>query len=1136
MTPTRQRPSAPMGPADLAPLRRILIANRGEIAIRIADAIAELGACSVAIYAEDDAASLHRFRADEAVQIPGQGPRAYLDIAAVVACARAARCDGVHPGYGFLAENADFAQACAEAGLTFVGPAPATLALFADKARARALAAATGAPVLDGAPGCVSLAQAHTFFRKLAGASMVIKAVAGGGGRGMRIVRRRVDLDGAYAACVREAEQAFGDGRVFVERCLDRARHVEVQILADASGAILHAGERDCTLQRRHQKLIEIAPCPGLPDDIRDQMTRSAVAIAAAGDLVGLATVEFLVDAAAFEGKAQASSFYFLEVNPRIQVEHTVTEEVLDIDLVAIQLRIAAGHTLASMGLDQQRLSSPMRAALQARINAECLSAEGAPQPATGVIAAFELASGKGLRADAYGYAGYAINPRYDSLLAKLIVSTGSLDWEALRSKARRALADCRVAGIDTNLAFLKTLLDRTRLFEDMTTGFVDSNAVELATESHSGVRRAPAPAAPTHDLPSVAGDDALPSRSEGAVLASLGGSAEDDAPGLRVSAPVTGVVTGLQAAAGETVASGQAVVAIEAMKMVTLVAAPQAGRIVRLGVAVDAQVREGQPLFWLAPDQGEGAAPQASPDDDTTAVRPDLAALRLRRAGLADEARPEAVARRRAAGRSTAREMVAALVDPGTFVEYGPLAIAAQTRRRARDELVRTTPADGIITGVGDINGEFASSNARAAILAYDYTVLAGTQGHHTHRKKDRLLAIAERNRLPVVLFSEGGGGRPGDTDIVSVSGLDVESFERFARLSALTPLVGVNSGYCFAGNAALLGCCDVIISTKDSSIGMGGPALIEAGGLGVTPPQAVGPMPVMTRNGVVDVLVENDDAAVTAAKTYLGFFQGRRSGWSAPDASRLRRLLPAERVRTYDMRAVIAGICDLNDVMELRAGYGVGIITCLARVEGRPLGLIANNPMHLGGAIDAPAADKAARFMQLCDAHALPLVFLCDTPGFMVGPDSESSAAVRRFARMFVTGASLTTSVFAVVLRKAYGLGAMAMLAGQSRAPQFLVSWPGGEFGGMGLEGAIRLGLRKELAAIADPAAREAYFRKQVAAAYAWGKAENAAAHAEIDDVIDPADTRLWISAGLRLHAPAPVTGKRRSQIDPW
>jgi acetyl/propionyl-CoA carboxylase alpha subunit/acetyl-CoA carboxylase carboxyltransferase component len=1119
----------------MAELRRVLIANRGEIAIRVADAVADFGAHSAAVYARDDAASLHRLRADQALELPGQGPKAYLDMAALVACARTAGCDSVHPGYGFLAENAEFARACGEAGLIFVGPAPTTLAAFADKARARAIASETGVPVLEGAQGCVTLAEARDFFRGLSGAAMVIKAVAGGGGRGMRIVRRRAGLDAAYQACVREAEQAFGDGRVFVERFLERARHVEIQVLADASGTILHAGERDCTLQRRHQKLVEIAPCPGLPPDIRKRMTSSAIDIAAAGGLVGLATVEFLVDAAVFEARPCPTPFYFLEVNPRIQVEHTVTEEMLDIDLLTIQLHIASGRTFSSLGLDQQRLSSPRRAALQARINAERLSADGVCQPAAGTIRAFEMASGRGLRVDAYGYAGYEINPRYDSLLAKLIVSTGSWDGAALLAKARRALADCRVDGIDTNIAFLQTLLARPALLDDMTIGLVDAEARELAAASCFALRRAPAPAGFDASLP--VREQSPTGEAPGADEIWEDGAALPSAPDrVCIAAPLTGVVTGLQARAGDMVAGGQPVLAIEAMKMVTLVVAPQAGLIARIAADVGAQVREGQPVFWLSPCADEGAQAQAAPVEIEGELRPDLAALRERRAWLADEARPEALARRRAAGRSTARELVGALVDPGTFVEYGGLAIAAQTRRRAREDLVRATPADGIITGIGEVNGATAGSNKLAAVLAYDYTVLAGTQGHNTHRKKDRLLAIAERNRLPVVLFSEGGGGRPGDTDILSVSGLDVESFERFARLSALVPLVGVNSGYCFAGNAALLGCCDVIISTRDSSIGMGGPALIEAGGLGVVAANAVGPMPMMTRNGVVDILVENDAQAVAAAKTYLGFFQGPVAGWSAPDATRLRRLLPADRVRTYDMRAVIAGVADQNASLELRADYGAGIITCLTRIEGQPVGLIASNPMHLGGAIDAPAADKAARFMQLCDAHALPILVLCDTPGFMVGPDSESAAAVRRFARMFVTGASLMTSVFAVVLRKAYGLGAMAMLAGQSRAPQFLVSWPCGEFGGMGLEGAIRLGMRKELAAIADPAAREAFFHRQVEAAYAWGKAENAAAHTEIDDVIDPADTRLWIAAGLRLHAPAPVTGKRRNQIDPW
>jgi acetyl-CoA carboxylase carboxyltransferase component len=402
-------------------------------------------------------------------------------------------------------------------------------------------------------------------------------------------------------------------------------------------------------------------------------------------------------------------------------------------------------------------------------------------------------------------------------------------------------------------------------------------------------------------------------------------------------------------------------------------------------------------------------------------------------------------------------------------------------------------------------------------------------------HRKKDRLLKVAEESKLPIVLFSEGGGGRPGDTDFPGDAGLDTPTFRQYAKLSGLVPRIGINSGRCFAGNAALLGSSDVIIATANSNIGMGGPAMIEGGGLGVYTPDEVGPMSVQIPNGVVDIAVEDEAGAVAAAKKYLSYFQGPLAQWSATDQKSLRHLIPENRLRIYDIRKVITALADTDSVLELRPDFAPGMITALVRIEGHPFGLIANNPMHLAGAIDAPCADKAARFLQLCDAFGLPIVSLCDTPGFMVGPEAEKPALVRRTSRMFVVSGTMTTAMFTIVLRKGYGLGAQAMAGGSFHAPFFIVSWPTGEFGGMGLEGAVRLGFRKELDAEPTPEAREALFKKKVAESYARGKAINMAAYLEIDDVIDPADTRRWILRGLKSLPPR-EPGKRRTFVDTW
>ena len=596
--------------------------------------------------------------------------------------------------------------------------------------------------------------------------------------------------------------------------------------------------------------------------------------------------------------------------------------------------------------------------------------------------------------------------------------------------------------------------------------------------------------------------------------------------------APFAGTVVVIAREPEDAVTAGETLVVLEAMKMEHEVAAGTSGVVSSLEVAVGDTVEEGQVLAVLVPGAASDgpAAPEPSARPQTT--RDDLAAVKARHDQTLDAARPDAVAKRRDQGRRTARENLDDLVDPGSFVEYGPLMFAAQERRRPREELIERTPADGLVGGTATIDG------APAIVMSYDYTVLAGTQGMRNHQKKDRLFEIAERRRVPVVLFAEGGGGRPGDVDWPHVAGLDCRAFHLFARLSGLVPLVGIAAGYCFAGNAALLGCCDVVIATEDSSIGMGGPAMIEGGGLGVFDPRDVGPIDVQDANGVVDIRVADEATGVAAAKRYLSYFTrtekkpDEAQPPKEPDA--LRDLIPANRKRIYDIRTVIDAL--LDDVLELRAGFGPGIVTALARADNqRPLGVIANNPQHLGGAIDADGADKAARFMQLCDAFRLPMLFLCDTPGFMVGPDAEKTATVRHFSRLFLTGANLETPTGTIVLRKGYGLGAQAMAAGSFKAPLFTVAWPTAEFGGMGLEGAVRLGMRRELGAIRDQDERAQAYEQAVAAAYEKGKGLNMAAYFEIDDVIDPAESRRWIATLFDDPTP-PQPTKRRPYVDAW
>jgi acetyl/propionyl-CoA carboxylase alpha subunit len=1104
------------------PFRKLLIANRGEIAIRIARAAGESGLASVAIHPSDDALSLHVRAADESYEIPGRGARAYLDIEAVVAAAKATACDALHPGYGFLSENALLARRCAEEGMVFVGPSPEALDLFGDKVEAKRLARRCGVPVIEGTSGPTTLDEARAFFASLgaAGAAM-IKAIAGGGGRGMRIVEDASKLEEAYARCQSEAKAAFGNDQVYVERLIRKARHIEVQIIGDRFGAISHLWERECTIQRRNQKLIEVAPSPSLSDGLRSRIIDAAKELAAAAHYDSLGTFEFLVDDEATEGDP---AFAFIEANPRLQVEHTVTEGVLGVDLVKSQIAVASGATLASLGLTQTAIPVPRGYAVQLRINMEVMDAKGLTKPTGGTLEVFDPPSGPGVRVDTFGYAGYKTSAAYDSLLAKVIVHSPAASWPDVVQKAARALREFRIEGVATNIPFIQAVLAHP----DFVANRVSTNFIDIHVAALVG---APREIARPLFFATGAAAGEMPASSKAGVSAAPSGS-------VAVPAPLQGTVVAIEVAEGDLVRPGQQIAIIESMKMEHLVDAPHGGKVTKVTASKGETLMHGEPILFLEPTEvvGDEAEEEAAVDLDH--VRPDLAEVIARHAITLDENRPVAVARRRKTNQRTARENVAQLVDDGSFVEYGSLAIAAQRRRRKVDDLIKSTPADGLITGVATVNAEkFGAKDARCMVISYDYTVLAGTQGHMNHKKIDRMLGLAEQWRLPLVFYAEGGGGRPGDTDRLGMTGLDGPSFVQFAKLSGLVPVIGVVSGYCFAGNAAMLGCCDVIIATKNASIGMGGPAMIEGGGLGVYHPAEVGPVSFQAPNGVIDILVEDEEEATRAAQKYLSYFQGSLASWNARDQRLLRRAIPENRLRVYDVRNVIDLLADEGSVLEIRRDFGVGIITAFIRVEGKPFGLIANNPKHLGGAIDAPAGDKAARFMQLCDAFDIPIVSLCDTPGFMVGPEAEKTAIVRHVARMFVTGASLTVPLFGIVLRKGYGLGAQSMIGGGFHASFFTVAWPTGEFGGMGLEGYVRLGFRKEMEAIADPLEREKYYKAKVAELYANGKATSIASVLEIDEVIDPAETRRWIMAGLQsVPKPEPRSHRKRPCIDAW
>lgn len=1089
---------------------KLLVANRGEIAIRVMRAAAELNIPTVAVFPGDDADALHTGKADEAIALEGAGAAAYLDMEQIIGVAEESGCDAIHPGYGFLAEDAEFARRCGEEGLTFIGPRVDTLELFGDKARARVAAVAAGVPVVRGLDHAVSLEEAGAFFDDLGdGRQMMIKAIAGGGGRGTRVVASADELEETYERCRSEAQAAFGNGDVYVEEFIQRARHVEVQILGDLHGAVAHLGACDCSIQRHFRKLIDVAPVPCLPADLCDEIVDAAMRCAASVGYSNAGTFEFLVDP---DREASSQPFAFIEANARLEVEHTVTEAVTGVDIVQAQIRLAEGASIAELGLDDPYIAEPRGYAIQARVCMETISGDGSVHPAAGTLAVYEVPSGPGVRTDGFGYSGYRTSLSFDSLLAKVIGHSPSASFADAVAKTTRALSEFRIEGVHTNIAFLQNILEHAGFAAgDVHTHFVDAHLAELA-ETGAERRRF---VEPIGGAPVAAPGSAQAAEGPETLVGPEGS--------IGLTSPIQGTIVHVAVAVGDKVQVGQLVAVVEAMKLQHDIKADRSGLVCAVSMSVGDVVREGYPIVFIQEMDVEGGAMEADAALDPDHIRGDLQEMLDRKVRAFDASRPDAVADWHAKGRRTARENIADLLDDDSFKEFGPL-VAGQT-------------AGGVAMGVGSVNGDrFGDEGSRVIVSACDAMTPAGTRNTLGEYKQDRIYELAHRYRVPVVLFSEGMGrignyGRKGGAQV----NIDTTMFAEFAKLSGLVPLVGVNLGHSFDGNAALLGCCDVIIGTENSTIGMGRPDMIESG---IYTPEEVGPMSFQFPNGVVDLLVKDDAAAVAAVKQYLSYFQGPIDQWEAPDQRRMRHIIPEDRVRTYNVRDIIDTLADEGSILELRRDFAIGIIIALIRIEGKPVGLIANNPVHLAGALDSDGADKGSRFLQLCDAFDLPVITMMDCPGIMVGPDHERQALVRHSVRLFNTGANLATAMFGVVIRKAYGLGVQAMCGASSLVPFFTVAWPTAEFAGMNIDGGVKLSSRRELMAIPDPEERKAAFERKVAQAYEGARAINSGGNAYgIDDIIDPADTRAWIVRGLKSLPPVPVrTEKKRPYIDTW
>ena len=1001
----------------------------------------------------------------------------------------------MHPGYGFLSENADFARRCMKAGLTFVGPSPGTLEVFGDKAAARALAERVGLPLARGTLKATSLEEARSFMTSLDGGSAMVKALAGGGGRGMRVVTDLAALPEAFERATSEARAAFGSGALYIEELIRPARHVEIQLVGDRTGEVLHLFERECSLQRRHQKLVEIAPAPGLDPALRDMLTEAAVRLGKAAGLSQLCTVEFLVE-------PETGRFVFMEANPRLQVEHPVTEEVTGIDLVQTQLRLAAGETLAEIGLTQGTIGRPRGTAIELRINMERPMPDGSALPGGGTLLAFEPAGGAGIRIETSGYAGYPTSTSFDPLLAKLIAYVPNGGWpEALR-RAERALRDFRIEGVETNRDFLLALLQDP----DVAACHFDTGYVERHVRRLAEVRSAPAalpvseasgPQAALEERQAPAGTSALP--------AILGGR-----------------VVALSVAPGDRVAAGTNLGAIEAMKMEHAVTAAVSGIVREVVVAVGDPVRAGQPILFVEPSEVacDPSAPDVNEDDLDGGAG--LAAVRARRAELGDRGRPEAVARQEKRGALTARERIARLCDPDSFREIGGLIRSLKTDGDA--------PADGIVVGTARVDGR------PLVVMSQDFTVFGGSSGRLGGLKMDRGARQALEHGIPLVMLLDGGGHRIQDGQSSREYAPAVPIFHDFARMSGWVPVVSAVLGAGFAANTNYSAMADLVLMVRGlSAMGLAGPALVRAGTGEEIAADALGGAAVQVdRNGLADLGLDSEDEVFRAIRTFLSYLPGNAReatpalpAWSEPDAGDLFRLVPANTRRAYDMRAVIARIVDRDSVFEIKPTFAGNVVTAFARLAGRPVGFFANQPLVAGGMLDAPACEKAARFVALCDAFGLPLISLVDIPGLSIGSGAERTTLGRRSAKLLFELGHATVPRISVILRKGYGLGYLAMAGGRSFEADACFAWPTAEICAMSIEGSVDVAFRREVERHPDPSARR---RELIEAIRAEISPIKAAEGFGIDDVIEPAETRDRV---IEVLARAPA--RRRNHMPP-
>jgi len=1139
-------------------LNRVLISNRGEIAIRIARAAASLGMESVAIYAPADADALHTRIADDAVEIAADGDpvRAYLDAAAIIEAARASGCDCVHPGYGFLAENADFAKRCAAAGLTFVGPPPAVLALFGDKVRARGLAQSLSIPVVPGSTAPLDSPELAIDLADGIGYPVMLKAAAGGGGRGMRRVAGRDDMADAFARCRSEAAAAFGDGSLFLERLLTRPRHIEVQVLADAAGNVVHLFERDCSVQQRHQKVLEIAPAPNLDPALRQRLLDDAVRLVREAGYVNAGTVEFLVE-------PESGEHFFIECNPRIQVEHTITEQVMGVDLMEAQLRIAAGASLADLGLaDQDALAAPRRFAVQARV-----VARGA-----GTLNGYKEPSGPGVRVDACGYAGYTPPPQFDPLLAKVIGTSSTMGpaadamqaaYHSALDRTLRALNEFHIAGLPTNLSELRAILSNPAVR-------AGDARVSLLDEAGEALQNAPAEDGRALELLAAA---------VGADVGAVSRPRHPTAPPLHpsdsqqpISAPMDGHVIELCAAQGAQVNAGDPVLIISAMKMETVISADCSGEVAAvLPLEPGAHVWAGQVVALITPAAGDRAhTPAERPAQETWAdVLEEVHTLRrLAYERLADESTEPGVVRQRERGKLTCRARIDALLDAGSFREVGSIAGFASHDEDGR--VAGFTPANHV-GGWGSIHGRMA------VVCADDFTSRGGHADGAIGQKSRYLDELSVQMKVPSLRLLDGSSG--GGSVAAMVPAQQQEGASRaqessghitagrprvagtggsflpghlgstqYAEQLATVPVVNLLLGSVVGIGAAkaVLGHFSVMVRDIAQLFVAGPPVVRHAMGYDITK-EDLGDWRIHCRNGSVDNLADTEDEAFAQARRFLSYLPSSVHEAPAvlppnpedpPDRreEELFTLIPRSRTTTFDMRRAITLMTDADSFFEIGSLWGTDQITGLVRMNGHALGVIASDSRHPnGGALTADGCRKLTRHLDLCDLFHIPVLNLVDNPGFAVGLEHEQAGTIRAGGEWMIAFAQTTVPIFTVIMRRSFGV-AGNNYATPRAAPSVRVVWPAADVGGIPPEGGIEAAYKRQLAEAEDPESLRAELMARIESARG---PTGPLSKFQMEEMVDPRDTRRlaceWAETAYRIVTQPGRLGPRALQFRP-